>query len=146
MVIRVRPLLDLDQPQQTCVHVESAVSVEITKANEDGKTHQFTFDRVFDQPVEQVSLYKACVRDVVLDTLAGYNGSIIAYGQTGSGKTFTMEGGPGDARGVIPRASEEIFNFIENSSDAQSKFLVRVSFLQVRWVLTRAYPGYFCFV
>lgn len=44
----------------------------------------------------------------------------MAYGQTGTGKTFTMEGfkynSLDPSRGIIPRAIEEIFKFIENSS------------------------------
>lgn len=47
-----------------------------------------------------------------MSVLQGYNGSIIAYGQTGTGKTYTIEGeGINDAaRGIIPRASEQIFD------------------------------------
>ena len=62
--------------------------------------------------------------------LHGYNGSIIAYGQTGTaarladvvhspssslgtGKSYSIEGGiTEESRGVIPRASEEIFDCI----------------------------------
>ena len=62
----------------------------------------------------------------------GYNAAIIAYGQTGTGKTYTMDGaqeGPG--QGIIPRAIEDIFQYIENDSAAHSKFLVRASYLQI---------------
>ena len=41
------------------------------------------------------------------------------------------QGGDGETRGIIPRTSEDIFGYIENTSDAHSKFLVRASFLQV---------------
>jgi hypothetical protein len=41
----------------------------------------------------------------------------MAYGQTGTGKTFTMEGFTFDSidpqRGIISRAIEEIFHYIE---------------------------------
>ena len=57
----------------------------------------------------------------MLNTLEGYNASIIAYGQTGTGKTHTMEGfqynGMHPERGMVPRAMEEIFKFIENCPD-----------------------------
>ena len=65
--------------------------------------------------------------------LQGYNAAIIAYGQTGTGKTFTMEGAhSGPSRGIIPRAIEDVFMYIENDRNAaQSKFLVRASYLQI---------------
>jgi hypothetical protein len=40
----------------------------------------------------------------------------MAYGQTGTGKTHTMEGfrynSSDEQRGIIPRATEEIFKYI----------------------------------
>ena len=44
----------------------------------------------------------------------GYNATVMAYGQTGAGKTFTMEGSLGsrEARGIMPRAIDEIFGYI----------------------------------
>ena len=70
---------------------------------------------------------------VVCHGLQGYNAAIIAYGQTGTGKTFTMEGAhSGPSRGIIPRAIEDVFMYIENDRNAaQSKFLVRASYLQI---------------
>lgn len=42
-----------------------------------------------------------------------------------------FQGLSGEARGIIPRASEEVFAYIDRCSKANSKFLVRVSFLQI---------------
>lgn len=39
----------------------------------------------------QEMVYEACVEDIVVSVLEGYNGSIIAYGQTGTG-LFKMSG------------------------------------------------------
>jgi hypothetical protein len=67
--------------------------------------------------------------------LQGYNASIVAYGQTGTGKTFTMEGGEraGPARGIIPRAIEDVFEDIQRDGHGARgcKFLVRASYLQI---------------
>jgi len=55
-------------------------------------------------------VYENTAREAVLSTLQGYNACIIAYGQTGTGKTYTMEGFTNEQdRGIIPRATEEIF-------------------------------------
>lgn len=52
----------------------------------------FAYDRVYDEHVDQATLYNSAMKSVVLSALDGYNGSIIAYGQTGTGKTYTIEG------------------------------------------------------
>ena len=68
------------------------------------------------------------MRPAVQSVLQGYNATVFAYGQTGSGKTHTMRGFPAgpqdlDARGVIPRAVEDIF--------ARPGLTVRASYLQI---------------
>ena len=54
--------------------------------------------------------------------IQGFNASIIAYGQTGTGKTYTMEGFTYNTqdpqKGIIPRTIDDIFSFIQTSSDS----------------------------
>jgi hypothetical protein len=82
-------------------------------------------------------VYNNTARDAVHSTLAGYNATIIAYGQTGTGKTYTMEGqnGLNEERGIIPRATEDIFNYIQSfnnqNNKTKTKFLLRASYLQI---------------
>ena len=42
-------------------------------------------DYCVDDSTTQEMVYEACVKDIVVSVLEGYNGSIIAYGQTGTG-------------------------------------------------------------
>ena len=74
-------------------------------------TKAFVPDAVFGPDSGQGEVYAACARPLVLGVLAGRNASVIAYGQTGSGKTHTMLGEPSSAaaKGVIPRALEDLF-------------------------------------
>ena len=116
------------------------------------KTQEFGFDEVYDETATQEEVYAKSAKPAVLNALDGYNATVLAYGQTGTGKTYTMEGDrgtmlaygqqrfglPGNApvtdgsqRGIIPRAIEDIFNFIAADSHARSKYLVRVSYLQI---------------
>jgi kinesin family protein 3/17 len=95
-------------------------------------TYTFTFDHVYSEQSNQASVYRNTARDAVLSSLSGYNATIIAYGQTGTGKTYTMEGeAEAKLRGIIPRATEEIFGHIENAVSDRKKFLVRASYLQI---------------
>lgn len=54
-----------------------------------------------------------------------------ATGQTGTGKSFSMTGlrDPPELRGIIPNAIDHIFSHI--SRNAEKKFLVSVSFLEI---------------
>lgn len=97
--------------------------------------HRFTFDHVFDMNSSQAEVYDTTAKPAVNSILEGYNSTIFAYGQTGTGKTFTMEGFTYNSndilRGIIPRSIEEIFNYIELFSNADTKFMVRASYLQI---------------
>ena len=116
------------------------------------KTYEFEFDAVYDERATQEEVYERSAKPAALNALRGYNATVLAYGQTGTGKTYTMEGDrgtmlaygqqrfglPGNApvtdgreRGIIPRAIEDIFDYIAKDSHARSKYLVRVSYLQI---------------
>jgi hypothetical protein len=80
-------------------------------------------------------LYENTAKSAVLSVLEGYNATMLAYGQTGTGKTYTMEGfkysGCDPQRGIVPRSMEQIFKYIEASSNKNSTFMVRASYLQI---------------
>jgi len=155
VVIRVRPPLPRelsgDIPFQNVVAVDQREQCITVSENleavldEDGNvppggggaftTHSFVFDYVYDQNCTQKKVYETTARTVVDSALQGYNATIFAYGQTGTGKTFTMEGfnreGSVEARGIIPRAIEQIFSHIQKFASPRMRFLVRASYLQI---------------
>jgi kinesin family protein 22 len=69
----------------------------------EGEERAFNFEQIFDKSARQADVF-ASIKPAVEAVFEGYNSSIFAFGATGTGKTFTMEGGTGDAEGVIPRA------------------------------------------
>jgi kinesin family protein 6/9 len=65
----------------------------------------FSADKFFDQNTQQNQLFNEVAKPIVESSLLGYSGTILAYGPTSSGKTFSMRGGEGSSRGIIPRFS-----------------------------------------
>lgn len=71
--------------------------------------------------------------DMILDVVAGYNGTVFAYGQTGSGKTYTMMGSSIDDpenKGIIPRIIEQIFTSIQQAP-INMEFTVKVAYMEI---------------
>ncbi|KAK9819166.1 hypothetical protein WJX81_001387 [Elliptochloris bilobata] len=92
----------------------------------------YTYDAVLGPSSTQEQVYAATAQPIVESVLEGYNGTVFAYGQTGTGKTFTMDGGLDPRqRGVIPRAFDQIFAFIQGGDCGASHFLVRASYLEI---------------
>ena len=97
--------------------------------------HPYTFDHIFDMESTQDDVYKTAAVPAVESLISGYNSTIFAYGQTGTGKTYTMEGFSynytSPKKGLIPRAIENIFKYIENNSNSDTTFIIRVTYLQI---------------
>lgn len=93
--------------------------------------HNFIFDQVFDETVDNEQLYTDAVQPLVDSVFTGIKVTCFAYGQTGSGKTFTMMGNQKDdafVPGLFLLAASDIFNKI-----AQNRWnlCVWVSFYEI---------------
>eukprot|EP01079_Euglenida_sp_SAG-EU17-18_P003130 gene3130-607_t len=143
VIIRIRPPLPREKmspgyAQVTRVEYGNTVTIAEHLESDDGRgggifsSQGFTFDSVFDMHVKQREVYERCAKPLVMSVLQGYNATIIAYGQTGTGKTYTMEGFEhGEHRGIVPRATEDIFTFMTECPDPNTQFFVRASYLQI---------------
>ncbi|GAB4823415.1 hypothetical protein N2152v2_010461 [Parachlorella kessleri] len=148
VVVRVRPPLPREltgyRPYENAALVDPSHKVITLSENlqslssngvVDGlvyNTYRYAFDHVYGPDSRQEEVYQQSARSAVLNVLDGYNATIIAYGQTGTGKTYTMEGEHmGPSRGIIPRAIEDVFGFIQRDTGERCKFLVRASYLQI---------------
>eukprot|EP00981_Chlorochromonas_danica_P014431 scaffold7976_cov179-Ochromonas_danica.AAC.5 len=98
-----------------------------------GDDHSFGFDLIFDEQSQQDQVWKEVGLPILNKALAGYNGTIFAYGQTGSGKTWSMQGGDGDLKGIIPRMNASIFERISDEKQRRPtvQFLVTVSYFEI---------------
>ena len=89
----------------------------------------YTFDHLFFPESSNDDIFNSVVKNVVLQSMNGFNGSIFTYGQTSSGKTFTMNGSQSQP-GIIPLSVFYCFKAIqENFPDRE--FLFRVSYIEV---------------
>ncbi|CAD8121633.1 unnamed protein product [Paramecium sonneborni] len=52
----------------------------------------YEFNNCYGQQADNYYLFSTSVKQVIMQSLDGINGTVIMYGQTGSGKTFTMLG------------------------------------------------------
>ncbi|KAF8163319.1 kinesin heavy chain [Crassisporium funariophilum] len=138
VVCRFRPVNSIEQREGGDVVVSfddnlQSVQMRSTQLGSGPEKDGFTFDRVFPMGTKQLEVFDYGVKDIVIDVLDGYNGTVFAYGQTGSGKTFTMMGADIDSdelRGIIPRITEQIFQSIVES-DAHLEYLVKVSYMEI---------------
>lgn len=71
------------------------------------------------------------VSDLVQSALDGYQVCIFSYGQTGAGKTWTMQGGPGDAQGIIPRAVNKILEVSTDMAEQGWLYELSASFVEI---------------
>ncbi|KAG9282920.1 kinesin-like protein KIF25 [Astyanax mexicanus] len=146
---RVRPILPFD-----CSHSPSrngssspevvvqafsddCVLVNCTKPGSPVTNKMFEFERVHGPEDSQDAVFEE-VKPLLTSLLDGYNVCIMAYGQTGSGKTYTMIGSqPEDSadpkdnsqQGIIPKATNELFNLI--SEKPAESHTVEVSVVEV---------------
>ena len=56
---------------------------------------------------------------------------LFTYGLSGSGKTYTMQGGTGRTRGILPRAIDHALKHIQNLEQTQWICQIHVSFLEI---------------
>lgn len=132
-----RMCVSVDDDAQTIVVHPLSVSSDSSNSNNAGapiSSCYSCFDYVFSGQAAQATVFESIGKPFVDDVLAGYNCTVLAYGQTGSGKTFTTIGDgheDSDARGLIPRVMERIFQELERSDDPQADVKLTASFIEV---------------
>jgi len=123
--IRVRPFIreELEGDRavggdvRLCIQMPTTTQVVMTREGDDPRS--FDFDRCYwshnkEHPLyaDQQTLQEELGECMLEKALAGFNNCIFAYGQTGSGKSFSVLGGTGEARGLLPRVVEGLFRHL----------------------------------
>ncbi|CAD7951794.1 unnamed protein product [Amoebophrya sp. A120] len=93
--------------------------------------HTFVYSKILLPDDKQEKTFTEIAKPLVNHTMLGFNSCCFAYGQTGSGKTYSIFGeGNNEARGILPRAVEYLFERIEENSGRKEIGMV-CSFLEV---------------
>ena len=93
------------------------------------KNMNFVFDRVFNENIENITIYELSTKKFVESLLNGYNCAVFAYGATGSGKTHTMLGSLDDP-GVIFFTTMDLFRQIEAKAE-EEKLELTISYFEI---------------
>ena len=131
VAVRLRPMssTEVSNGYEHIVQIDQKEAGVYVK-NPAGQTVNFKFDFAYPDGISQEEVYEDTAAPIVAGVLEGFNGTIFAYGQTGTGKTYTMDGKKGDQRGIMPRAFEHIFEFIEANSDSH-QFMITVQYVEI---------------
>ncbi|KAI8052663.1 P-loop containing nucleoside triphosphate hydrolase protein [Thamnidium elegans] len=128
VMVRCRPRskkeLQIDEEPCWLISPEEG-SIELARLKAPSTISTFHYDNVV-MGVDNEQVYKAGILDLVRSAMMGYNGTVFAYGQTASGKTYGTENEPG----VIPRAVQEVFSYIEEDTSGR-EYLLRVSYMEI---------------
>eukprot|EP00049_Salpingoeca_infusionum_P002774 m.59749 g.59749 ORF g.59749 m.59749 type:complete len:1161 (+) comp11781_c0_seq1:362-3844(+) len=119
-------------------HTDATSTTKGKKGNADYRTFAFDYSFWSFNPEDehfstQDDVFRCVGQNVLDDAFEGYNTCLFAYGQTGAGKSYSMMGGPGDQRGIIPRLCEGLFSHIEARRKAAGNWTakVEVSYMEI---------------
>ncbi|XP_018668035.2 kinesin-like protein KIF9 [Ciona intestinalis] len=110
------------------IHARKNVSSEVV--NNQLLNWSFRVDGILHN-ASQDQVYDTVASDMTLNTLEGFNSTLLAYGQTGAGKTFTITGATENYkhRGLIPRAIAQVFRSVEERSDHAVQ--IQISYFEI---------------
>ncbi|OLP84760.1 Kinesin-related protein 1 [Symbiodinium microadriaticum] len=143
--VRVRPFIKEEVEGQRsggecklCVEMPTETSVRMWNPEEiEEDMRGFEFDRCYwshssDNPLyaTQETLQKELGETMLEHAMNGFNNCIFAYGQTGSGKSYSVLGGKGEERGLLPRVVEGLFDHFEKLPEGAT-YKTLVAFMEI---------------
>lgn len=97
-----------------------------------GGNQEYIYDFVFNNEPQE-SIFNSVAKNAVCSVCEGFNSTIFAYGATSSGKSFTMfgnENGNKEQAGIIPRACNALFDYINNNEQVLEATM-KCSFIEI---------------
>nr|XP_016853640.1 PREDICTED: kinesin-like protein KIF1C isoform X3 [Anolis carolinensis] len=142
VAVRVRPFNSRETGKESkCIIQMQGNSTSILNPkNPKEPPKSFSFDYSYwshtssDDPcfASQSQVYNDIGKEMLQHAFEGYNVCIFAYGQTGAGKSYTMMGKQEENQaGIIPQLCEELFEKINDNSNAEMSYSVEVSYMEI---------------
>ena len=124
---------NIDNNNKNNSNIKKAVKIKLNPSFNTNNANPYQLDSIFKSETTQKEIYDSVAKEVLLDVVNGYNGTIFTYGQSGSGKTHTMYGADiydDELKGIIPRTIDHLFEIIQNSPD-DITYQIKFSIIQV---------------
>eukprot|EP01031_Cornospumella_fuschlensis_P022261 gene22261-27223_t len=151
VAVRIRPLSnsEVESGQRSCCTSIGDKVIAIKKNGDAGGylksqqpiVNEYAFDEVFDNEVDQVTVYNRTAKSFIPHLLDGHNVTVFAYGATGAGKTHTMLGNTradsaaaNAEAGIIPNSVKDLFSLLRQKKrllNYGESYKVFASFLEV---------------
>eukprot|EP00930_Biecheleria_cincta_P035247 TRINITY_DN24251_c0_g1_i1.p1 TRINITY_DN24251_c0_g1~~TRINITY_DN24251_c0_g1_i1.p1 ORF type:complete len:781 (-),score=210.65 TRINITY_DN24251_c0_g1_i1:31-2316(-) len=120
-----------------CIEMPTETTVKMVHDEDEEMNREFEFDRCYwshskDHHLyaDQETLQNELGNTLIQHALDGFNNCIFAYGQTGSGKSYSVLGGTGEQRGLLPRVVEGLFGQF-STLEADSTYKTLVAFVEI---------------
>ncbi|CAE7167733.1 KIF13B [Symbiodinium necroappetens] len=135
--VRVRPMADSEiadgQTQVVACDLDAPGKIHLTRPSggaeePNRKQETYVFDTVLPGSAGQAAVYNLIGSPLVASLAAGYHSCVLGFGATGCGKSHTIFGGPGEARGILPRLSEKLFAAMDA---VDGKTIASLSYMEI---------------
>ena len=96
------------------------------------ETIKYSFDRIFEETIDQENLFKESFSQVANEILSGVNIGVISYGEKESGKSYTLFGDNIKSEGIIQKTLIKIFDYIYAPNNEEISFELRFSAVSIK--------------
>lgn len=135
VIVRLRPWLQNERKDAAAsfsafpdaqIEVSDDTTVSVTTGSMGRKKSEFF--RALGPSASQQEVFEE-LKPLIQSACDGFNICVMAYGQTGTGKTYTIHGDSESAKGVVPRAVEDLFATL--NSDAETNYTIKCSMVEL---------------
>jgi hypothetical protein len=121
--LRMKPLSSNDiraisKVDDNTVEVTTQSRVSVAKERYEPKGDKYYFDHVFDENIDQNTIFKKTTLPLVESFFEGTSCLVFSYGVTNAGKTYTVLGSPQNP-GIIPKTLSVAFSMLKTLNESE---------------------------